>query len=93
MKFLRGSAFDIFGYTEERRLERKMIGEYFDTVKDVAAKLDHESYQLAVQIAEIPETIRGFGHVKEKSVREAKGRETKLLRSFHNPESRPVAAE
>ena len=93
LKFLRGSAFDIFGYTEERRLERKMIGEYFDTVKDVAAKLDHESYELAVQIAEIPETIRGFGHVKEKSVREAKGRETKLLRSFHNPESRPVAAE
>ena len=70
-----------------------MIGEYFDTVKDVAAKLDHESYELAVQIAEIPETIRGFGHVKEKSVREAKERETKLLGSFHNPEIRPVAAE
>ncbi|MEE2694354.1 MAG: indolepyruvate ferredoxin oxidoreductase family protein [Pseudomonadota bacterium] len=93
LKFLRGSAFDVFGYTAERKLEREMIEEYFVTMKAVTAKLDHESYELAVQIAEIPEKIRGFGHIKEKNVREAKARETKLLESFHNPESRPVAAE
>ena len=93
LKFLRGSAFDIFGYTQERKLERKMIEEYFDTMKNVVAKLDHENYELAVQLAEIPEKIRGFGHIKEKNIREAKVQEEKLLKSFHNPESRPIAAE
>ncbi|MBE25941.1 MAG: indolepyruvate ferredoxin oxidoreductase [Rhodospirillaceae bacterium] len=93
MRFLRGSVFDIFGYTSERRRERGLITDYFDTVREVSNKLDHESHALAVQIAEIPEKIRGFGHIKEKNLREAKDQEKKLLEAFHNSEKRPVAAE
>ena len=93
MRFLRGSVFDIFGYTSERRRERELIADYFDTVREVSNKLDHESHALAVQIAEIPEKIRGFGHIKEKNLREAKDQEKKLLEAFHNSERRPVAAE
>ena len=55
--------------------------------------MDHENHSLAVQLAEIPEEIRGFGHIKEKHIRDAKVHEQKLLGVFHNPDSRRVAAE
>ena len=57
------------------------------------ATLDQNNHALAVQIAALPETMRGFGHVKEKNVKAAKEREVGLLASYRNPALQSVAAE
>ncbi|TBR13311.1 MAG: indolepyruvate ferredoxin oxidoreductase family protein [Lysobacter sp.] len=85
LKFLRGTALDIFGRTHERRTERRLIEDYFDTVDGLLAKLDAGNVDLAAQIASIPEHIRGYGHVKESHLATAKLREADLLREWHNP--------
>jgi indolepyruvate ferredoxin oxidoreductase len=65
MKGLRGGALDVFGYTEERMMERALIGEYRASIEAVLAKgLTSERLSLATDIARIPEEIRGYGHVK-----------------------------
>jgi indolepyruvate ferredoxin oxidoreductase len=73
-KFLRGTAFDPFGYGADRKLERELIGEYESEIAHVLDKIDAIHYRTAVDIAELPEQIRGFGHVKEKSVARARER-------------------
>src|SRR4029077_16362670 len=75
LKGLRGTAFDIFGYSEERRTERRFIGEYEETMASVLAALDSQNHPMAVQIAALPEQIRGFGHVKDKNLAKVKDRE------------------
>jgi indolepyruvate ferredoxin oxidoreductase len=78
LKGLRGTALDIFGKTEERRMERGLIASYETGLDRLVAGLSPESVPLAVKIAEIPQQIRGFGHVKEASVKVAKAAEEKL---------------
>jgi len=78
MKGLRGGAFDIFGKTEERRMERGLMADYEITLDRLSAGLKPESLPLAVKIAEIPQAIRGYGHVKDASVVTAKAAEAKL---------------
>jgi indolepyruvate ferredoxin oxidoreductase len=78
MKGLRGGALDIFGHTEERRMERGLIASYETGLDRLAAGLSAESLPLAVKIAEIPQQIRGYGHVKDASVKVAKAAEDKL---------------
>ncbi len=85
LKFLRGGAFDVFGRTEERRMERALIEQYFHTVEALLPKLDRGNVDLAAEIASIPEHIRGYGHVKEAHLEKAKARETELLREWNNP--------
>ena len=84
-KGLRGGAFDLFGYTAERRMERQLIGDYEATIGGLLNKLDAGNAALAAEIASIPEHIRGFGHVKEAHVEKAKARETELLKEWANP--------
>jgi indolepyruvate ferredoxin oxidoreductase len=93
MKRLRGTAFDIFGRSDERRMERRLIGEYEATIDDILVTLDQSNHAVAVQIAQVPESIRGFGHVKEKNVQAAKAREASLLAAYRAPASAQVAAE
>jgi indolepyruvate ferredoxin oxidoreductase len=91
-KGLRGTAFDIFGYTAERRGERALIDEYFKTIDELIAKLDTGNHALAVEIASIPEHIRGFGHIKDEHLVEAKARREKLLATWRDPVGATVAA-
>jgi indolepyruvate ferredoxin oxidoreductase len=93
LKRLRGTMFDVFGYTEERKMERRLIAEYEATVDSLLATLDQNNHGLAVQIASVPETMRGFGHIKEKNVVAAKAREASLLAAYRTPASEKVAAE
>jgi len=65
-KFLRGTALDIFGRTEERQTERALIQEYKDAIDEVLVSLKTENHALAVKVANVTEQIKGFGHVKEK---------------------------
>ncbi|HEY4556446.1 MAG TPA: DUF6537 domain-containing protein, partial [Lysobacter sp.] len=85
LKFLRGGALDVFGRTEERRMERRLIEEYFRTVAGLLGKLDRGNVDLAAEIASIPEHIRGYGHVKHAHLEKAKQREAELLREWDNP--------
>jgi indolepyruvate ferredoxin oxidoreductase len=79
LKFLRGGAFDIFGKTEERRMERQLITDYASAVEELLGKLDAGNVALATEIASVPEHIRGYGHVKEAHFAKAKAREAELL--------------
>jgi indolepyruvate ferredoxin oxidoreductase len=72
MKGLRGTALDVFGRTEERRMERALIEEYRDSVEELLRGLTADRRALAVEIARIPEEIRGYGHVKERHVKAAR---------------------
>ncbi|MGH6997005.1 MAG: DUF6537 domain-containing protein, partial [Phenylobacterium sp.] len=78
MKGLRGGPLDVFGRTEERRMERGLIAEYEAGLDKLLAGLDAEHLPLATQIAQVPQAIRGFGHIKEASVKVAKADEAKL---------------
>ena len=87
LKFLRGGTFDIFGRTEERRGERQLIADYEQTVALLLDGLSDERVALAVEIASIPEHIRGYGHVKEAHLHKAKAREAVLLAQWRNPKA------
>ena len=82
MKALRGTWLDVFAYTHERRAERKLIGQYRQTVDTLLAGLTSDNYPLAVQIAALPEHIRGYGHVKAANIAHAKQCENELLAAF-----------
>ena len=93
LKGLRGTPFDVFGYSAERRRERQLITDYEDLLAEILEKLDRENHSLAVALAAIPEKIRGYGHIKDDHIKAAKACEADLLAAFRNPESRQSAAE
>jgi indolepyruvate ferredoxin oxidoreductase len=82
LKGLRGTPLDPFGMTEERRAERRLIRDYETTVGELLERLDRDNLKLAVDIATIPDRIRGFGHVKRRHLEEAKKKESDLLGAF-----------
>jgi indolepyruvate ferredoxin oxidoreductase len=82
LKFLRGSRFDPFGYTKERRTERQLVRDYEAMLDEVLAGLTPANHPLAVGLAAIPEKIRGFGHVKARHLTAAKADEAALLEQF-----------
>ena len=67
-KVLRGTPLDIFGNTEEREMERALIGEYVASIDEVLTKLNADNYALALEIANLPDAVKGFGHVKARNV-------------------------
>jgi indolepyruvate ferredoxin oxidoreductase len=79
LKFLRGTALDPFGYTAERRTERQLVRDYESLLDELVANLTPENHDLAVNLAAIPEKIRGFGHVKRRHLAAAKAEEVTLL--------------
>lgn len=84
LKGLRGTPFDPFGYTHERRKERELIVDYESVIDEVISGLALENYAVAIALAEIPEKIRGFGHVKARSVAAAMAGQAALLERFRN---------
>jgi len=93
LKGLRGTAFDIFGYTEERRSERRMIEDYIRVIDDILPVAQGEDKTLALQIAELPDMVRGYGHVKEKNMADYEARKDQLLQRLGQPSSQVIAAE
>ncbi|MFM9884876.1 MAG: indolepyruvate ferredoxin oxidoreductase family protein [Burkholderiales bacterium] len=91
-KFLRGTPFDLFGRTEERRTERDLIGEYARTLADVVGSLNRDNHKVAVEIASVPEMIRGFGHVKRRHLEAAKKKQAELLARLRSPASASAKA-
>ena len=89
-KGLRGTAFDPFGRTDERRLERRLIAEYERRI-DELRRTSADKHAVAVAIANVPASIRGYGHVKLASLAIARARESELLNRF-DPERYPRPA-
>ena len=93
MKRLRGTPLDVFGYTAERRTERRLIAEYEALVEELLRALTPESHATAVTLAALPLEVRGFGHVKEKALAAVRQRWAALLEEFRGTHSMPKAAE
>jgi indolepyruvate ferredoxin oxidoreductase len=83
-KFLRGTALDPFGYTIERRTERALVRDYEAMLEEILGALTPANHHLAVGLANIPEKIRGFGHVKARHLTAAKAEEAALLEQFRS---------
>ncbi|MDT4858862.1 hypothetical protein FQZ97_933510 [compost metagenome] len=89
-KGLRGTALDIFGRTEERRTERALIGEYRVCVEELLQGLNADNHALALEIANLPEQIKGFGHVKERHLAAARSRWSGLMAQWRQPATASV---
>ncbi|MDB6163584.1 MAG: indolepyruvate ferredoxin oxidoreductase, partial [Xanthomonadaceae bacterium] len=85
LRGLRGTVFDVFGYTAERRMERRLVADYERVLGELLQTLDSDNASLAAEIASIPELIRGYGHVKEAHLHAAKRQESALLARWRNP--------
>ncbi len=84
-KGLRGTALDPFGHTEERKMERALIVQYQTSIEEVLQTLDAGNHAAAVDIARIPELIRGYGHVKARNVEMAQSQWTEAMAAFRQP--------
>jgi indolepyruvate ferredoxin oxidoreductase len=82
LKGLRGTPFDVFGYGEDRKLERRLLAEYERMIEELLTHLNPHNHEAAVELASLPELIRGFGPVKKRHVEHAKQREAELVKSF-----------
>jgi indolepyruvate ferredoxin oxidoreductase len=83
-KGLRGTAFDPFGYSAERREERRLIAEYRQCIEELLGKLEPEKLALAVEIASLPEEIRGYGHVKARHLAAARVKWARLMAQWRS---------
>jgi indolepyruvate ferredoxin oxidoreductase len=91
-KVLRGTPFDPFGYTAERRTERRLIEEYVELVSGILADLDAANHDRAVKLAAYPDSIRGFGHIKARNLAAAMREREESLAAFQNPAVRELEA-
>jgi indolepyruvate ferredoxin oxidoreductase len=92
LKGLRGTAFDVFGRTEERKMERALIAQYRAAIEEVLGALRADRLALAVDIARIPEDIRGYGHVKLRHLDAARKKWDLLMQQWRDPQALRQAA-
>src|SRR5271154_5201515 len=85
LRRLRGTPFDIFARSEERRVERRLIGEYEAAIDEILAHLTRANHAIAIELASLPLEVRGFGHIKEANLARAKLKEATLLARFRLP--------
>ncbi len=87
LRRLRGTPFDIFGHTTERRMERRLVSEYVEVIRDLLHSLTSSNYEIALQIANVPDAIRGYGHVKMRNVERAEIAKRELLAQFQRSDA------
>lgn len=92
-KGLRGTAFDPFAHGAERVAERQWLADYESAIEAMLDRLDAASYDIAVELAGLPEEVRGFGAVKAASLVRARERRAKLLAGLGARDRRDLAAE
>jgi indolepyruvate ferredoxin oxidoreductase len=83
LRALRGSALDVFGYSDERKVERALIQEYRDAIAAMLNTLTADNHDAAIAFAKLPEQIRGFGHVKARHIALARVQWAALLNQYH----------
>jgi indolepyruvate ferredoxin oxidoreductase len=89
LKGLRGGGLDFFGKTDERREERQLIENYLKDLEQICAQLTPANHAAAAALASVPDEIRGYGHVKEKAIAEAKQLHAQRWEEFRNPTPQP----
>jgi indolepyruvate ferredoxin oxidoreductase len=89
-KGLRGTFFDPFGYSSERKVERALIGDYENLLDELVEKLTGSNIALATEIASLPEHIRGYGHVKERHLANVREQQTELLEAYRSGGKAPI---
>jgi indolepyruvate ferredoxin oxidoreductase len=82
LKVLRGTPLDVFGRSAERRMERALSDEYAHVLGELARHLRADNHELACEIADVPDSIRGFGAVKERHARAARVRQLQLMSAW-----------
>ena len=82
LKGLRETPFDVFGRTEERKMERALRDTYLTTLGTLASGLTAKNHALAVALAEVPDDIRGYGHIKDAAVAVAGKKEADLWKGW-----------
>ena len=82
LKGLRGTVFDPFGYTTERRLERQLLHDYQQQIEDILDALNRDNYAFAVELAGLAGQIRGFGVVKQARIDRIQARQTELMAAY-----------
>jgi indolepyruvate ferredoxin oxidoreductase len=92
LRGLRGTAFDPFGWSAERRHERRLITDYEALIRQLCNGLSASTYPLAIQLAELPARIRGYGHVKQASLREFEHAQVALM-ALLNPQPPRAAGD
>lgn len=90
LKFLRGTSFDIFSYSAERKRERQLITDYEQAMQKVLSGLSEGNFATAMEIAQLPDIVRGYGHVKEKGMLQFDENLDKLLQDFHRKQEKVV---
>jgi indolepyruvate ferredoxin oxidoreductase len=85
LKGLRGTPLDVFGYTHERRTERQLVRDFEARLEEIVGKLNADNHAVAVGLANIPQKIKGFGHIKARNLDAAKKEEADLLARFRSP--------
>jgi len=93
LKRLRGTFLDPFGWTAERREERRLRDEYRAMVELLLTDLRHDNHELAIRLAGLPDLVRGFGHVKRRNVERYVAERAALLEAWRAPAPQPLAAE
>ena len=91
LRWLRGTAFDPFGYTLERRAERQRIIDYETIVDELSRGLHHDNHALATEIASLPDGIRGYGHIKQQHLDAVDRVRADLLSRWRQDEEKAVA--
>ncbi|HRA81745.1 MAG TPA: indolepyruvate ferredoxin oxidoreductase family protein, partial [Thauera sp.] len=91
-RHLRGSRLDPFARSHDRRLDRELIADYERIVEEILVNIDKSNHEAAIELAAIPEQIRGFGHVRERYLTSARKRQAVLLDDFRHrrPASAPI---
>ncbi len=85
LKGLRGTFLDVFGRTAERKMERELMVDYKASIEATLKSLRAENHAMAVEIARIPEMIKGYGHVKERNVKAARLQWSELMQGYAQP--------
>lgn len=79
LRFLRGTLLDPFARQADRKLERRLIGEFERQVEDLLSGLTLDALPRAVELVKTWEGVRGFGHIKERNYQQAKSKQAQLL--------------
>jgi len=90
LKSLRGTRCDIFGYTQERKRERQLIDDYKSTILELLKGIDENNYKISVEITSLPKFIRGFGHIKQKSIKEFEYKQAVPLDKFYHRDKKSI---
>ena len=85
LRFLRGTLFDPFARTADRKAERQLLAEYETLIEEIVPALRPENHSIAVALAALPDQIRGYGPIKAAAIETARTRRAELLERFRSP--------